>query len=165
VVIGAVAVARIRRRFAAVLALGATGFAVAVLFVIQGAPDLALTQLLIETLTLVVLVLVFRQLPERFPAVPWRLGRGLRLIVAGGVGVFVTVMAMTAATARRAPPVSDAHLERASPDGGGTNVVTVILTDFRALDTLGEVAVIAVAAVGISSLVGAGSRVAREVRS
>ncbi|MDY7100072.1 MAG: hydrogen gas-evolving membrane-bound hydrogenase subunit E [Actinomycetota bacterium] len=165
VIIGSVAVARIRRRFAAVLALGATGFAVAVLFVIQGAPDLALTQLLIETLTLVVLVLVFRQLPERFPAVPWRLGRGLRLLVAAGVGVFVTVMAMTAATARRAPPVSNAHLEQAYPEGGGENVVNVILTDFRALDTLGEVAVIAVAAVGIASLVGAGSRIAREVHS
>ncbi len=154
----AVGTALARRRFAAVLLLGAVGFGVAVLFVIQGAPDLALTQVLVETLALVVFVLVLRHLPERFEPVVWRLGHGLRLLVASGVGVFVASFSLISAGARRAQPVSDAYATRALPEGGGRNVVNVILTDFRALDTLGEITVLIVAALGIASLVLAGRR-------
>ncbi|MGQ0679160.1 MAG: hydrogen gas-evolving membrane-bound hydrogenase subunit E [Actinomycetota bacterium] len=150
---GAVFVARVRQRLVAVLLLGAVGFGVAVLFVMQGAPDLALTQLLIETLALVIFVMVLRHLPSSFRAVQWRFGQALRVVVSGCVGIFVATFALLSAH-----PGGDGHLareyiERALPEGGGRNVVNVILTDFRALDTLGEITVLTVAAFGIASLV------------
>jgi multicomponent Na+:H+ antiporter subunit A len=152
------AAARIHRRFAAVLLVGAAGFLVAGLFVIQGGADLALTLVLIETLAIVIFVLVLRHLPERFRA---PVGRGVvaaRAAVALAAGAFVTGFLLTAGAARTAAPVGEELVGRALPDGGGRNVVNVILTDFRALDTLGEIAVLLVAALGISALVTAGRR-------
>ena len=158
-VIGAaIGAALARRRFAAVLFLGGVGYGVAVLFLIQGAPDLALTQLLVETLALVIFVLVLRHLPERFEAPRWRLREGAPLIVSAGMGVFVAAFILIAAGSRTAPPVSDEYVARALPEGGGRNVVNVILTDFRGLDTVGEITVLTVATLGISSLVRAGRR-------
>jgi multicomponent Na+:H+ antiporter subunit A len=142
-----------RRRFPAVLFLGAVGYGVAVLFVIQGAPDLALTQLLIETLSVVIFVLVLRHLPDRFQRMPWKLGQGVRLAVAGGVGAFVAAFTLVAGAARSQPSISSAFLDQALPDAGGRNVVNVILVDFRGFDTLGEITVLSVAAFGIFSLV------------
>jgi multicomponent Na+:H+ antiporter subunit A len=158
VIAAAVGAALARRRFAAVLFLGGVGYGVAVLFVIQGAPDLALTQLLVETLALVIFVLVLRHLPERFEAPRWRLREAARWMVSLGMGVFVAAFVLIAAGSRTAPPVSGAYVERALPEGGGRNVVNVILTDFRGLDTVGEITVLAVAALGIGSLVRAGRR-------
>ncbi len=139
-------------RYVAVLLLGFVGYGMAALFVIQGAPDLALTQLLVETVTLLIFVFVLRRLPARAPQSPWRLGTAARLAVAGGVGVLVTAFALVAGGARTREPISGEYLERALPDGGGSNVVNVILVDFRGLDTLGEITVLAVAALGIVSL-------------
>ncbi len=153
VVAAAVGAVASRRRFPAVLYLGAVGYGVAVLFIIQGAPDLALTQLLVETLSVVIFVLVLRHLPDRFQRMPWKLGRGARLAVAGGVGTFVAAFALVAGAARQEPSISSAFLDRALPDAGGRNVVNVILVDFRGFDTLGEVTVLTVAAFGIFSLV------------
>ncbi len=153
VVGAALAAARSRRRFAAVLCLGGVGYGVAVLFVIQGAPDLALTQLLVETLAVVIFVLVLRHLPERFSETSRRLSRLSRAAVSAGVGTFVAAFALIAGAARQEPAVSGEHLARALPDGGGRNVVNVILVDFRGLDTMGEITVLAVAALGIASLV------------
>ena len=158
VIVAAAGAALARRRFAAVLFLGGVGYGVAVLFVIQGAPDLALTQLLIETLALVIFVLVLRHLPERFEAPRWRLREGARWMVSVSMGVFVAAFVLIAAGSRTAPPVSDEYVERALPEGGGRNVVNVILTDFRGLDTVGEITVLTVATLGISSLVWAGRR-------
>jgi multicomponent Na+:H+ antiporter subunit A len=154
----AVAVALSHRRFAAVLFLGGVGYGVAVLFVIQGAPDLALTQLLVETLILVIFVLVLRHLPERFSSVRWRLGQAPRVAIAAGVGVFIAAFSLVAAGARTASPVSDEHLARSLPDGHGRNVVNVILVDFRGFDTMGEIVVLCVAALGIAGLVRAARR-------
>ncbi|MDQ4145558.1 MAG: DUF4040 domain-containing protein [Actinomycetota bacterium] len=148
--------ARVRQRFAVVMLLGAVGYGVAVLFMIQGAPDLALTQLLIETLALVIFVLVLRHLPPRFEAVRWRFGNILRLAVAASVGLFVAVFALQATSLEGSDHVSREFVARALPEGGGRNIVNVILTDFRALDTLGEITVLAVAAMGIASLILAG---------
>jgi multicomponent Na+:H+ antiporter subunit A len=155
VAVAAIATARARRRFAAVLLLGSVGFGVAVLFVIQGAPDLALTQLLVETLLLVMFVLVLRFLPSDFRAPAWRPANVARVALAAGVGVFVTVFSLIATGARVGPPISEAYIDEA-PNAGGRNVVNVILVDFRALDTLGEITVLTVAALGIASLVLAG---------
>ncbi|HVM15768.1 MAG TPA: hydrogen gas-evolving membrane-bound hydrogenase subunit E, partial [Egibacteraceae bacterium] len=150
-----VAAVRSTRRFAAVLALGAVGYAVVALFALHGAPDLAFTQLLIETLSLLVFVLVLRHLPERFSAHRWRLAQGLRVGLSVAVGVFVSMFALTAAAARRVEGVSGEYLTRSLPEANGHNVVNVILVDFRGLDTLGEITVLAVAGLGIAALVGA----------
>jgi multicomponent Na+:H+ antiporter subunit A len=156
VLAAAIVTAMVNRRFVAVMCLGAVGLGVAVLYVMQGAPDLALTQLLVETVILVIFVLVLRHLPERFEGDRWKTGRRLRLGIALVVGTFFGAFTVLAAADRTGPPVSATYLDRALPDGGGRNVVNVILTDFRALDTLGEVTVLAVAALGIASLVRAG---------
>lgn len=150
--VAACAAAAAGQRIHAVLFLGAVGYGMAVLFVSFGAPDLALTQVLIETLSVAIFVLVLRRLPSRAPAIPWRMGRAVRLVVATSVGLFVAGFALVAGAARRASPVSDGFLERAYDEAGGRNVVNVILVDFRGLDTLGEITVLAVAALGIVSL-------------
>lgn len=149
----AVAAARATSRLAAVLLLGAVGYGVALLYVLQGGPDLALTQFLVETLSLVLFLLVIRLLPRRFPPMAHRRTQLVRAAIAATVGVFVTVFTLAAAGARTRPSVSEEFLARSSPEAAGSNVVNVILVDFRGLDTLGEVTVVLVAALGISSLV------------
>ena len=154
----AVGAARVTRRIHAVLFLGAVGYGMALLFVLHGAPDLALTQVLIETLSVAIFVLVLRRLPESATHSPWRLGQVVRAAFAVGTGLFVTIFALVASAARTEDPISTGFLERALPEGGGRNVVNVILVDFRGIDTVGEITVLAVAALGIVSL----ARAARE---
>ncbi|MDP8960910.1 MAG: DUF4040 domain-containing protein [Actinomycetota bacterium] len=154
-IVAAVATARSRRRFVAVLYLGAVGYTMGVVFVLRGAPDLALTQFGIETLIVVVFVLVLRYLPEEFSIPRWRFGRRGRLAVSVAVGLFVGAFTVVATAARRLPPISEGYLERAVPEAGGHNVVNVILVDFRGLDTLGEITVLTVAALGVASLLAA----------
>jgi multicomponent Na+:H+ antiporter subunit A len=154
----ALGAAAVRRRFSAALFLGTVGYAMAGLFVVVGAPDLALTQTVIETLTLVLFVLVLRRLPDRFERRSGTLGRGLRVAIAGAVGAVVFFFALYAGADRVTPPVSDEMVERAYPEGHGRNVVNVILVDFRGLDTLGEVTVLVAAAIGAVAVARAGRR-------
>lgn len=155
VVGGAFALTLITGRLAAALALGAVGFGVAGLFVIEGAPDLALTQLLVETVVVVAFVVGLGRLGRTFPyfGALWRWVR-----VAASVAIGVAVALGLAAGASRptgSPPVDDLTRE-AVETGGGNNVVNVILTDIRALDTLGEVIVLVAVAVGVIALARAG---------
>lgn len=154
----AVATARAHRRFTAVLYLGAVGYGVAVLFVLQGGPDLALTQFLVETLSLVLFVFVLRRLPATFSRRKLRLSQGVRLAVSLAVGAFVTMAVLVSMQGRTAPPASQAYLDQSLPDGGGRNVVNVVLVDFRGFDTLGEITVLVVAAMGVATLVLASRR-------
>jgi len=154
----AIAVLTARRRFVSVLLLGTVGYGLAVLFLLWGAPDLALTQLLIETVMLVVFLLVLRRLPEGYVPSPEWAPRALRVALAVAVGVSMAAFALMAGTARTERPVADEHLARAYPEAGGHNVVNVILVDFRGIDTLGEITVLAVAAVGVANLVRAARR-------
>ena len=154
--VAAVAVVAARRRFAAVLLLGAVGYGVALLFVLAGAPDLALTQFLVETLSVVLFVLVLRHLPDRFSPSRVRLYAPLQIGAAVLVGLFMTAFSLIAAGAGHERPVSEEYLARSLPEAEGRNVVNVILVDFRAMDTMGEITVLMVAAVGIASLIMAG---------
>ncbi len=158
VMVLAAGAAAARRRFAAVILLGGVGYGIAVLFIIQGAPDLAITQLLIETLSIVAFVLVLRHLPQDFPRRPFRSSQLVRGAIAVVVGVMVFVFALTAFDNRRERPVSDAYLEEALPEAEGENVVNVIIVDFRGFDTLGEITVLVVSALGVAALLGAGRR-------
>jgi multicomponent Na+:H+ antiporter subunit A len=153
VCVAAIGTANVKRRLGAVLFLSAVGYGVAVLFVIQGAPDLALTQMLIETLTLGLFVLVLHHLPTHFENIGWRLRQASRLILSILTGVTAGAFALWAAASRQAAPLSGEYLTRSQPEGGGANVVNVILTDFRAYDTLGEITVLTVVALGAAALI------------
>jgi multicomponent Na+:H+ antiporter subunit A len=153
IVVAALMTARSRRRIRAVLLVGVTGYGTAVLFVLQGAPDLALTQALVETLTVVVFVLALRRLPEYFTDRPLSRQRYLRAALGLAVAVVTAGFLLVAGAARTRPPVSVALPQEALDFGGGGNIVNVVLVDTRAWDTLGELAVLVAAATGVASLV------------
>lgn len=168
VLVAAVMAARSRRRLRAVLLAGATGYGTALLFVMQGAPDLALTQVLVETITVVIFALALRRLPEYFTDRPLSRQRYWRVALSVGVAVVGAGFMLVAAGARTATPVSATMPQEAVDYGGGENIVNVILVDVRAWDTLGEIAVLVVAATGVASLVfvrhrGAGIRRVHEI--
>jgi multicomponent Na+:H+ antiporter subunit A len=155
VVVSALAVLRARRRFTAVLLVGVIGYAVGGLFILDGAPDLALAQFLVETLSLVVFVFVLRRLPAHFTEE--RSSRRAQLpkaVIATVGGIVVAGIAVVLSGARTEPAVSSADYIRLAPEvAGADNVVAAIIVDFRALDTVGEIGVLFIAAAGVASLV------------
>lgn len=150
---GALATATARSRLRAITALGVVGFGIALLFTLFSAPDLAVTQFLVETLNVIVLALVLTRLPSALLR-----GRGARggsplavpIAVAGGAMLTTLLLAITGTPFDRR--ISDFFDAAAYPDALGSNVVNVILVDFRALDTFGEIVVLAVAATGAYAL-------------
>ncbi len=151
----------VKRRISAALMLGAVGYAMAGFFIVQGAPDLALTQLVIETLATVLFVLVLRFLPTRWADRSPAVARPIRLTVSVAAAVSVFVLALVAAGSRNS--VSEANISvemiaRSAPEAKGNNIVNVILVDFRGLDTLGEITVLVVSGVGAVALARAGRR-------
>jgi multicomponent Na+:H+ antiporter subunit A len=154
VILGAAALAvRIRQRLSAVLVVGVTGYGVGVLFALQGAPDLALTQFLVETLTLVTFVLVLRKLPKDISERHRAKERTARGVIALAVGALMAGVGVVALGARTATPVSVDFPEQAYSFGGGENIVNVTLVDIRAWDTLLEISLLVVVATGVASLV------------
>ena len=153
VVVSAILAARARRRMKAVVLLGICGYGVAMMFLLHGAPDLALTQVLAETITLVVFVLVLRRLPAYFSDRPLAASRWVRLALAIAVGVTVAMLVLVAPGARQHAPQSVNFAREAVVLGGGDNIVNVILVDIRAWDTMGEISVLLVAATGVASLI------------
>lgn len=149
----AVLAARARRRLKAILLSGVSGYGMSALFLLYGAPDLALTQVLVETVTLIVLVLVLRRLPPYFSVRPLAGSRWVRLGIGVAAGLVVGAFAVLAPQARTEPPVSADFPEQAYVYGGGKNVVNVTLVDIRAWDTMGEISVLLVAATGVASLI------------
>ncbi|MEV1291854.1 hydrogen gas-evolving membrane-bound hydrogenase subunit E [Pseudonocardia sp. NPDC049635] len=154
VIVAALALCRARRRFTAVLLVGAVGYGIGGLFVIDGAPDLALAQFLVETLTLVVFVFVLRRLPAHFdePDTERRV-RLPKAVVASVGGVLVAGMAVIFSGARVLPPATTADFVASAPEAGATNLISAILVDFRALDTIGEITILLICAAGVASLV------------
>ncbi|MEV5824380.1 Na+/H+ antiporter subunit A [Spirillospora sp. NPDC052242] len=153
VVVCALAAVRVRRRLSAALLLAGVGYAVGGLFVVHGGPDVALTLLVVETLSLIMLVLALRRLPDRFPprrrTTPARVGT---VLVSACLGAFVALFMAVAALSRTAAPVGPAYAGPAKEEEA-KNVVNAIIVDLRALDTLGEIVVLAVAAMGVAGLV------------
>jgi len=147
---GAVVAVRTDSRLSAVAALGVVGYGVALVYLLFGAPDLAMTQVLVETLTIILFVLVFYHLP-RFATFSGRAARARDAVIALAGGALMTVFVL-AVTATPHDPISTFFGEEAVPEGRGRNVVNVIIVDFRALDTLGEIAVLGLAAFGVYAL-------------
>jgi multicomponent Na+:H+ antiporter subunit A len=149
---GAIAVPLASQPLMAILTLGLVGFLVSFLFVVLRAPDLALTQLLIETASLILFLLVLRHLPafERERLSGWVRLRDVA--IATLVGGLVIVLLLIANTENFYPSIASYFLEYSLRLGGGRNVVNVIVVDFRGYDTLGEITVLTIAAIGVYSL-------------
>jgi multicomponent Na+:H+ antiporter subunit A len=147
-----VAVVRAKSRLAAVAALGVIGFAVGLIYLLFSAPDLAMTQFAVETLTVILLVLVLYRLPRyaTFSTAPSRVRDAA---IAVGFGVLMTVVVFTMMANPVASPLAEYFKANSVSEAKGSNIVNVILVDFRALDTLGEITVLAVAALGVLALI------------
>ncbi|QDV44506.1 Na(+)/H(+) antiporter subunit A [Stieleria neptunia] len=151
ILLASVVAVRARTWLLAVGAMGVVGYSVAGIFVLFGAPDLAMTQFVIETLTVVLFVLAFCRLPDfrRLSSVQTRVRDAVIAVVAGGT---ITALLLFAMTVRSDHPISDYYSAHSVADAHGRNLVNVILVDFRALDTLGEITVLSIAAIGVYSL-------------
>lgn len=151
ILIATVVAAQARSRLAAVAALGVVGYGVALIFILFGAPDLAMTQFAIETLTVILFVLVLYRLP-RFAILTSTPARLRDVLVASLAGALMTALILVVTSAATASRLTPYFAENSLSLANGRNIVNVILVDFRALDTLGEITVLAVAAIGISAL-------------
>ncbi len=142
---------RASERLAALAALGILGFSLALLYARYGAPDLAITQVLVDTLTVVLLVFAFYRLPRyaRLSSTATRLRDAGIAVVFGLVMSGFTLLVFAIEPATR---ISTFFNEAAYPAAHGRNVVNTILVDFRALDTLGEITVLGLAAIGVLTL-------------
>lgn len=152
-IVAAIAAVGATKRFQAVILVGVTGVGMSALFAFQGAPDLALTQILVEVVTLVAFVLVLRRLPARLGERHGTSHRLVRALIGVGVGVLMAVVAVVSLGARTELPISLEWPELAYEDAHGLNVVNVALVDLRGWDTMGELSVIIAAATGVASLV------------
>jgi multicomponent K+:H+ antiporter subunit A len=127
------------------------GLVVSIAFLYFSAPDLAMTQLVVEVVTTVLVLMALARLPRSSPDPPSGLRHGRDAVLAGLIGVGVGGLALAVMT-RPASTISWYFLENSLPRGGGANVVNVILTDFRGYDTFGEITVLAIAALGVAAL-------------
>jgi multicomponent Na+:H+ antiporter subunit A len=149
--LGALAAILLPSRLSAVAALGVVGYGVALIFILFGAPDLAMTQFMIETLTVILFVLVFYHLP-RFTELSSRASRVRDAAIALTTGGLMTLLVLLASAIPADSAVSSFYAEASRPLAHGRNIVNVILVDFRGLDTLGEITVLSVAAIGVYAL-------------
>lgn len=163
VMIGASVLAAVaQKRFLAILMVSVTGYGMVLLFALRSAPDLALTQLLVETLSLIAFVLALRVLPRSLPqdgdGERGGMGRIPRLVIAVGFAVLMMALAMFTFSSRSLIPISIDMPHLAYELGHGENTVNVTLVDMRAWDTFGEISVLALAATGVASLIFIGGR-------
>jgi multisubunit Na+/H+ antiporter MnhB subunit len=151
--VGALAVTLATQPLSAVLTLGLVGLLVSFLFVVLRAPDLALTQLLIETASLILFLLVIQYLPPfTRDQLSWWV-RGRDVAVSLMVGGLVVILLLIANRDTLYPSIASYFLEHSLRLGGGRNVVNVIVVDFRGYDTMGEITVLTIAAIDVYALI------------
>ncbi|UAL51639.1 Na+/H+ antiporter subunit A [Bacillus sp. CMF21] len=152
-VLGTVTILFSKSRLTAIIALGSVGYSLALFFVLFRAPDLALTQLVIETVSVALFLLCFYFLPsfkKREKKLSFRL---VNFFISLGVGLVVTLVAISANSNRVGETISSFFIENSYTEAGGKNMVNVILVDFRGFDTLFEITVLGIAALGIYGMV------------
>jgi multicomponent Na+:H+ antiporter subunit A len=147
-------------RLGAVIGLGVIGYSIAFFYLLFGAPDLAMTQFSIETLTVILFVLVLFRLP-RFKQLSSRAMKLRDLLIATAVGMTMTFVVLTDLDIPRQTEIANYYAEQAYKLAHGRNVVNVILVDFRGLDTMVEITVLTVAALGVYALI----KASKEVKS
>lgn len=140
-----------KSRLTAIISMGVVGWGIALIFALYGAVDLAITQIMVETLVVVLFVMVIYHLPvfRNFSSKASRIRDGIIAIIFGG---FMTGLTIKADYLDLYPNISRYFNENSLTIGKGRNIVNVILVDFRALDTMGEIMVLTIAAVGVFSL-------------
>ncbi len=142
-----------KNRIAAILVLGIVGYGLSLLFVFFRAPDLALTQLIVETVTVALFLLCFYHLPNFDKKKESKRTNAVNWVISISVGVLVTMVGIASHSTKLFEPVSDYFLKNSYKMGGGDNVVNVILVDFRGLDTMLEILVLGLAALGIFTMI------------
>ena len=153
VVVSVIGLCTARSRLAAVVLLSAVGIAVTIQIFGLGAPDVGMTQLLVEALTIIVFMLVLRRLPKDFIA-PTRIRRNAAIVLGVASGIAATTAALVFTGRRERSPIGMYLLENGPEITGGANIVNTILVEFRALDTFGEVSVLGVAGIAILAVLG-----------
>ncbi|SEF83244.1 monovalent cation/H+ antiporter subunit A [Nitrosomonas ureae] len=140
-----------RQRLVALILMGVVGLGVSLVFIKFSAPDLALTQLSVEVVTIVLMLLALYFLPQFSPQESGNHIRSRDALVATAAGLGVSLLVWAILT-RPYHSIADYFLNNSVPGGGGTNVVNVILVDFRGYDTLGEITVLALAGLGVYAM-------------
>jgi multicomponent Na+:H+ antiporter subunit A len=151
-VAGLVAVLFARTRLIAIVALGVQGFSVALLFMLFGAPDLSFTQFMVETLSVVILALAMTRLSLSHADPRTGFARIRDTAIAGACGAGMTILLLSVTAVPFDSRLSDFFAANARTIAHGSNIVNVILVDFRGLDTLGEIAVVMIAGLAVLAL-------------
>lgn len=149
----AISILFVKSRLTSIILLGAVGYSVSLFFVIYRAPDLALTQLVIETISVALFLLCFYHLPKlkkREERISFKLTNAL---ISVGVGAIVILIGLSAHSNKLFESISHYYIENTYKEAAGKNMVNVILVDFRGLDTMFEITVLAIAAIGIFGLI------------
>jgi multicomponent Na+:H+ antiporter subunit A len=152
-VISSITILFAKSRLTSIIALGAAGYTVSLFFVLFRAPDLALTQLVIETVSVALFLLCFYHLPKlsrHEERMTFKLGNAL---ISLGVGITVAIIAISSYSTKLFGSISEYYIENVYDEAGGKNMVNVILVDFRGFDTLFEICVLAIASLGIFAMI------------
>jgi multicomponent Na+:H+ antiporter subunit A len=154
-ILAALGAALLPRYLPAVISLSELGFLVSLLYIYLKAPDLAMTQVCVETLSTIIFILVLMKIPQKFKE-PMPAGKVMVNLLISGVVTFGVLAVMLNANIEVLPPFQTFNyyfIEKALEMTGGLNVVNVIVVDFRGYDTLGEISVLSLAALGVYSLI------------
>ncbi len=168
IVVATIAVLRAASFLSGLVAAGTVGFAIALVFLFHGAPDLAFTQFSVEALAIVILLAIVGRMPFRDSDRRGTAERRRDGVVAVASGLAAALVLLATIAAPFDPRISDYYRTASVPEAHGRNLVNVIIVDFRALDTLGEITVLVLAALSASALlaqgsIGASRRVARRI--
>jgi multicomponent Na+:H+ antiporter subunit A len=142
---------RSQSRLSAIVAMGVIGYGLALIFIDFGAPDLAMTQFVIETMTVILFVLVIYRLP-RFANLSRKTDRIRNAFVAACSGLLMATLVLLALSIKEGSRLSDYFVQNSLLRAHGRNIVNVIIVDFRGMDTMGEITVLALAGTGVYTL-------------
>ncbi|PLR82826.1 Na+/H+ antiporter subunit A [Bacillus canaveralius] len=153
VAVSAISILFAKSRLTSIILLGAVGYTVALLFVVFRAPDLALTQLVIETVSVALFLLCFYHLPEISRSEERIRFRMTNAVISIGIGAIVTLIALSAHSTKLFDSIAHYYVENTYEEAAGKNMVNVILVDFRGFDTMFEITVLGIAALGIFTMI------------
>jgi len=156
----AFATALFTQRIPAILALGGAGYAISALYLLLKAPDLALTQIMIESASVILFLIVFRSLPELAPGARGAGRKARDWAIALGLGTAAAAVMALAMNGHQVRTIADYFMRTSKPVAGFKNVVNAIIVDYRGYDTLGEITVLAIAGIAIYAMI----RLAGEVK-
>ncbi|ALC88949.1 cation:proton antiporter [Bacillus sp. FJAT-18017] len=153
IVVGSISILFVKSRMTSIILLGSVGYTVSLFYVLFRAPDLALTQLVIETISVALFLVCFYHLPKYRKLETRMRFRLTNALISIGVGAIVTIIALSAHSNKLFDSISQYYVENTYVEAAGKNMVNVILVDFRGFDTLFEITVLAIASLGIYGMI------------